>query len=58
MVLPEGLVNFSGFEETLDMPCRIFHAGKYGQWGDLGFADDERHQSWERRSSMISSLFC
>jgi hypothetical protein len=25
VVLPEGSVNPSGFKETLDMPCRVFH---------------------------------
>jgi hypothetical protein len=30
MIFPERYINLSRFEETLDMPCRIFHAGKYG----------------------------
>jgi len=30
VVLPEGSVNPSCFEETLDMPCRIFHTSTVG----------------------------
>jgi hypothetical protein len=56
MVLPEGLVNLSGFEETLDMPCRIFHADKYGQSGDLGFAGIGSHRL-EREEELICGLW-
>jgi len=30
VVLPEGSVNPSCFEETLDMPCRVFHESSVG----------------------------
>ena len=33
VVLPEGSVNPSCFEETLDMPCRILHESSVG--GDV-----------------------
>jgi hypothetical protein len=30
VILPEGSVNPSGFQETLDMPCRILHTSTVG----------------------------
>jgi len=30
VVLPEGSINPSGFQETLDVPCRIFHESTVG----------------------------
>jgi hypothetical protein len=32
VVLPEGSVNPSCLEETLDMPCRILHESSVGGW--------------------------
>lgn len=29
VVLPERCIDLSGFEKTLYMPCRVFHAGNY-----------------------------